>query len=229
MREAAQLLKVSEKTIYRWIEQDALPAYRVHDQYRMNRVELLEWATERRIKVPPDIFREGAGEAEACILSEALRAGGVVYGLGGRNRSEVLRAVVRHMSLPETVDRDFLFRVLEAREELGSTGIGDGIAIPHVRNPLVLHVNRPIITLCFLDTPVDFGALDGKPVHALFTLVTPTIRVHLHLLSRLSFALRDSGFGRLLKDRAPREEIFTALTRIENNFPEASGETEAAR
>ena len=68
------------------------------------------------------------------------------------------------MKLPDDVDREFLYQVLLAREALGSTGIGDGIAIPHVRNPIVLHLSRPTVTLCFLEQPVDFGALDGQPV-----------------------------------------------------------------
>ena len=77
-----------------------------------------------------------------------------------------------------------------AREALGSTGIGDGIAIPRVRNPIVLHLSRPIVTLCFLERPVDFGALDGQPVTTLFTLISPTVRAHLHLLSRLSYNMQ---------------------------------------
>ena len=45
-----------------------------------------------------------------------------------------------------------------------STAVGDGIAIPHVRNPVVLHVGRPAIALCFLERAIEYGALDGKPV-----------------------------------------------------------------
>ena len=85
------------------------------------------------------------------------------------------------MRLPEEVDSEFLYQVLLAREALGSTGMGDGIAIPHVRNPIVLHLSRPMVTLCFLETPIDFGSLDGKPVTTLFTLISPTVRAHLHL------------------------------------------------
>ena len=63
------------------------------------------------------------------------------------------------LRLPDEVDREFLFQVLVAREALEPTAIGDGIAIPHVRNPIVLHVPEPAITLCFLEAAVDFGAL----------------------------------------------------------------------
>ena len=67
-----------------------------------------------------------------------------------------------------------------------------------------------MITLCFLEQPVDFGALDGKPVHTLFTLVSPTIRAHLHLLSRLSFAMREPTFKHAVISQASRDDILAA-------------------
>jgi len=79
----------------------------------------------------------------------------------------------------------------------------------------VLHVSRPAITLCFLERPVDFGALDGKPVHCLFTMVSPTVRAHLTLLSRLAFAMRDPGFQDAIRRQALRDEILTELRRVE--------------
>lgn len=218
VRDTARLLKVSEKTIYRWITQGKLPAYCVHQQYRFNRIELLEWATARRINVSPEIFSEPESELPMPSVSTALQAGGIHYRMGGKNREEVLRALVEHMRLPEGVDREFLFRVLLAREELGSTGIGDGIAIPHLRNPVIIHITDPIVMLCFLETPVDFGALDGKPVHTVFTIASPTVRVHLHVLSRLSFILRNDQFRGLLRAQGSREEIFAAIAQIENSF-----------
>lgn len=218
VRDAARLLKVSEKTIYRWITQGKLPAYCVNEQYRFNRVELLEWATARHINVSPEIFSEPASELPMPSLEAALQAGGIHYRISGKNREEVLLALVEQMRLPEGVDREFLFRVLLAREELGSTGVGDGIAIPHLRNPVIIHVTSPLVMLCFLETPVDFGALDGKPVHTVFTVASPTVRVHLHVLSRLSFILRNDQFRELLAAQGSREEIFAFIAQIESGF-----------
>jgi len=216
VREAARMLAVSEKTVYRWIEHKKLPVHRINDQYRFNRAELLEWATSQRVPVSPEIFEEPEGEA-LPTLAEALAAGGIVYRVGGSTRDEALRQVVSLMRLPEEVDRDYLYQMLVARERLGSTGVGDGIAIPHVRNPVVLHVNASI-TLCFLEQPVDFGALDGMPVRALFLLVTPTIRTHLHLLSRLSAALHDPELNRLVREQGSRDEILAAFERAQAAF-----------
>ncbi|MGE5233531.1 MAG: PTS sugar transporter subunit IIA [Acidobacteriota bacterium] len=219
VKDAARLLNVSEKTIYRWIKQGSIPAYRLQEQYRFNRAELLEWATARRIAVSPEIFREEESEkASLPRLTEALRAGGIHYRIGGDDRAAVLHHVVEVMQLPGEVDREFLYEVLLAREALGSTAVGDGIAIPHVRNPVILHLERPMITVCFLERPVDFGALDGKPVQVLFTLTSPTVRAHLHLLSRLAFALRDPAFKDAVLRQATREELIAAAERCETGL-----------
>ena len=224
VRDVSKLLAVSEKTIYRWVKQGVLPAYRVNEQYRFNRAELLEWATSRRMSVSAAVFEEPESNATPIPgLAEALRAGGIFYRLGGEDKEAVLRAVVEHLRVPEEVDREFLLRVLLAREALQSTGIGDGIAIPHVRNPIVLHVSRPMVTLCFLDKPVEFGALDGKSVHVLFTMVSPTVRAHLRLLSRLAFALHDTGFKKAVLRQASRDEILRECERVEETLERADG------
>lgn len=227
VREAAGLLNVSEKTIYRWIQQSKLPAYKVNEQYRFNRAELLEWATARKINVSVEIFheREDVGAA-AAGLGESLRAGGVYYRIGGSDKASVLRQVVEIMPLGDDVDREFLLQVMLARESLGSTGIGDGIAIPHVRNPIVMHILRPMATLAFLESPIDFGSLDGKPVHTLFTIVSPTVRAHLHLLSRLGFALRQPAFATCIAEQASRDDILAQAQAVDAaiDSPAPSGE-----
>jgi PTS system nitrogen regulatory IIA component len=227
VREAARLLDVSEKTVYRWIEKKKLPVQRINDQYRFNRAQLLEWATAQRVPLSVEIFQEPEGDP-LPLLSEALAAGGIHYRVPGSTRDEVLRQVVSLMNLPEEVDRDFLYQMLLARETLGSTAIGEGIAIPHVRNPVVLHV-RPAVTLCFLEEPVDFGALDGQPVRTLFSLVSPTTRAHLHLLARLGAALHDAALKRVVVEQRGREEILEAFRRVEATFPAVRSDAAAKR
>lgn len=216
VKDAASLLNVSEKTIYRWVTQQVIPAYVVNKQYRFNRAELLEWATSRRLQVSVDLLGEPESSRDAMpSLAEAIEAGGITYRLGGHDRESVLAAVVQHMRLPEEVDRLFLLRVLLARELLAPTALGEGIAVPHARNPVVLHIPRPMITVCFLERAVDFGALDGQPVRVLFSLLSPTTRAHLHLLSRLGFALRDSGFREAVLREDSREAILGETRKVE--------------
>ena len=216
VRDVACLLHVSEKSIYRWVKQEGFPAYRVNDQYRFNRAEILEWATANRIAVSPELLHEPESRGVPMpTLAEALEVGGIHYRIAGQDKESALRAVVEVLHLPQEVDRDYLLRVLLAREALGSTGVGSGIAIPHVRNPIVLHVPRASIALCFLENPIEFGAIDGQPVHTLFILVSPTVRAHLHMLSRLAYALRAPDFQAALAGPGSREEVMAAARQVE--------------
>jgi nitrogen PTS system EIIA component len=220
-RDAARLFNVSEKTIYRWIEQKGLPAYRINKQFRFNQTELLEWAAAGRTGASPNFLQEPEQESDPLPDPvDALANGGIHYRVAGTDRDSVLRSIVELLRLPDHIDREFLFQVLLAREALGSTGIGDGIAIPHARNPIVLNVERPTITLCFLENPVNFAALDGLPVTMLFTMVCLTVRTHLHLLSRLAFILSDKGFREVLKRQESRDEILSEARRALENLAE---------
>jgi PTS system nitrogen regulatory IIA component len=222
-REVSTFLSVPEATVLRWIKQRGLPAHQVNGQYRFNRTELLEWATAQRIKVSLELFDQTTTETEPVPhLAEALQAGGIHANLPGTTKDEALRALVGVLPLPDGTDREMLLRLFQAREASASTGIGDGIALPHVRNPIVLSVTRPSITLCYLERPIDFGALDGKPVSVFFSLVSPTTRSHLQLLARLSFALHDAQFKEAVMRRAPAEEIYRQAGRVEAAVPPAS-------
>src|SRR5437667_1379425 len=216
IRDLTKLLNVAESTVARWIKQRGLPAQQVGGQYRVNRAELLEWATANNVRVSLELFDHLEADAETVpLLAEALEAGGIHYQLPDTNKDRALRALVQVLPLPDGLDRELLLRLFLAREASASTAIGDGIAIPHVRNPIVLHVARPAVTLAFLSQPVDFGALDGKPVHVLFSIISPTNRSHLQLLSRLSFALHDGGLRETVARKAPREEIMQEIRRVE--------------
>lgn len=222
VEEAARLLQTNERTVKQWIKKEKLPACKVNDQLRLNRVDLLEWATEHNIKVLPEIFTSAAEEEEEeeplPTLSEALAAGGIHYDIRGGDAQSVLKEVVGLLPLPGQVDPDFLLQILLAREAIGTTAIGDGIAIPHVRNPILLHVAAPMVTLCFLARPIDFKALDNKPVDTLFTLISPTVKTHLHLLAKLAFALRDERFKAVLQRRGKAAELLATVKAIEGEL-----------
>jgi PTS system nitrogen regulatory IIA component len=214
VKDAARLLNSSENTIYRWLRDGTLPSYRVNEKYRLNRVELLEWATARGMKVSPDIFHEEEEPVPEKLLADAVRRGGVIYDLPGTDKRTVLRAVCDQIALPASVNRDELFNVLLAREALGSTGIGNGIAIPHPRGPIILGVKEPEVSVVFLKQPIDFGALDGKPVGTLFVIISTTVRLHLKLLSHLMYALQDLQFRAILARRAKQEQIVAMLDEV---------------
>ena len=228
-RKAAVLLGISEKTIYRLVQENLIPAYKVNESYRFNHAELLEWANTHKVQPPASLIEEAEDAPTAFALEEALRAGGVFDGIKGHDGPSALKSVVAAMPLPEDINREFLLQMLLARESAGSTGIGDGVAIPHARNPIVMHIPRPLVSLCYLEQPIDFGAIDGKPVHTLFTIVSPTIKTHLGLLSRLAFALRDATFAQTVARRSQREAVFSEARRVDGLLARHELERAASR
>jgi PTS system nitrogen regulatory IIA component len=217
-RDAALILNVPESRVYRLVEEAGLPASQVDGRFRFNRGEILEWATSRGIEVSSEIFQapqrtESTGSSR---VSDAIEAGGLIDSVAGASKGDVLRSVAERITVPPGIDRDELIALLRARESIGSTTVGNGIAIPHVRHPLILPSGRPCLTLCFLEKPVDFGASDGIPVHTLFMLVSPTARGHLNTLARVASLLRDESFRQALQRRAPLAEIVATARRVED-------------
>ncbi len=211
----ADAMGVDEKTVLNWIKSKGLPAHKHDDRYRINRVDLLEWATSQGIMIPADLFAAENEPSRLSSVSEALQQGGIFYDLPGDTPESALREVVSLLKLPAGLDPEFLLQTLLAREALGSTALGNGIAIPHVRNPIVGQAGESAICLCFLRNPIDFEAVDGQPVTILFTLVTPNVKAHLHLLAKLAFLLHDHPFQELLHRPGSEAEIMAAIRTLE--------------
>ncbi len=225
VRQAAAYFGVDDQTVRRWIAERDLPVHRANERLHLNAIEIWEWAIEHGVPVSRRLLDDARRKPEHVPpLSELLERGGVHRDIpaAAGAKGGVLAGVVAGLPLPPEVDRDFLLTVLEAREAMGSTGIGDGIAIPHVRNPILLHVKRPFVSLFLLEHPVDFGAIDGKPVHALFVVVAPSVPVHLRVLAQLGHVLRDADLRALLAERASADRILGRVRELEGSSHEAS-------
>jgi len=221
VRDAARILGVTEQVLERWVRKGELPAERVDDRYRFNRVELLEWAAQRKIQVSPELLEDPEMTPKGLPpLSEAVRAGGIHHGVKGGDAASILREAVDRLPAPPGLDREFLYQMLLARERLGSTALGNGIAIPHPREPIVLRIERPAVAIFLLEKPVDFGAEDGQPVRVLCLLLSPSTRAHLHLLASIASALRDPALVAKLRAGAPAPEILAEVERVEREQAE---------
>jgi PTS system nitrogen regulatory IIA component len=228
LREAARALDMSEREVLRLARAGDLPALHINDQYLFNPADLQEWGTQRHRKMTPDVMPPNGTLPQRLSLADAIERGGVYEDVAGSNSNEVLDAVAHLPGVPTHIDRGLLAAVLRSREGLVSTGIGGGIAVPHPRDPLVVHVDAPIVLLCFLARGVDFKAIDGQPVRVLFTLLSPTIPLHLRLLSRLAHALHDDVLCRLLAETTAHDAIVPRIRELELRMNRSAPENGSA-
>ena len=220
---AARLLGTSERKIYRWVDDNEIPCRRVRDQLRFNPTDLLEWATTQRIAVHVEAFEDDDAADPPPSLAAALRQGRVRDRIGGNDREGVLRAVVGELPLPDEFDRELLVEVMLAREANAVTAIGDGIAIPQVKSPIVAPGVEPEVTVCYLATPIAFGT--AETVRTMVVVVVPTVRTHLRMLARLARALAHQDFRDALGRHARQDELAHMAERIEA-APQRAGEVE---
>lgn len=131
----------------------------------------------------------------------------------------VIREMVQALLDAGGIQKDEFESIVKAilkREELGSTGIGRGVAVPHTKHP---SVDRLVGTVAVSAEGVDFDSLDGEKVHLFFLLISPPDRPgdHLRALENISRQLRDDTFCRFLKQSKTREEIQILLEEADNN------------
>lgn len=214
VHEVAAALGSDDDHVYDWIEGSDLPAQRISGQYWINRAELLEWATQRNIAIAPGAFSR-QDEPGVPSFAEALRAGGIFHRIEGGDVPAVMRAIVSLLPLDDEEDREMLLHFVLAKESLGLAAIGDGIAIPHVRMPIILAPSGSIAALAFLLEPLKLKSPDGKPVDTLFFLVCPTVHAHLAMLAKLAYCLKTESFREILRQRATSEEILRLAASIE--------------
>lgn len=155
--------------------------------------------------------------ASSIPLGDLLSPATISLNLKSADRESVLEELVDR--IPElhgqAEARQRLLRALHEREQLHSTGIGDGIALPHARNALVGLVDRPIIVFGRHDQGIPYGAIDAVPARLFFLLIAPTVTQHLSILARISRLLRDPKLRQGLLTAEKPEQIVALLRQSE--------------
>jgi mannitol/fructose-specific phosphotransferase system IIA component (Ntr-type) len=154
------------------------------------------------------MWMEGRMKLSDFVVGEAI-----LVDLQATGKEEAIREMVRSLHQAGRLaegEMDGVARAILGREELGSTGIGQGVAVPHTRHPTV---NRLLGTVALSRHGVDFAALDGEPVDILFLLISPPNQPgdHLRALENISRHLKDERFVNFLRQAKSREAIVELL------------------
>ncbi|MBW1679199.1 MAG: PTS sugar transporter subunit IIA [Deltaproteobacteria bacterium] len=151
-------------------------------------------------------------------VTELMDKNLIIPELYSKTKKEVLKELVDCIVKKESgIDSNEFLRVLLEREELGSTGIGDGIAIPHGK---VKKIKKLIVSFGRSLDGVDFKSMDGKPTHIIFLLIAPenSAGIHLKALARISRLLKDSGFRKNIMEANSSQKIYDIIAQEDEKY-----------
>ncbi len=217
-KDVAAMLDIPLVKIQRWVHQGKIPCKFKDNAYFFKPNEIEEWARSHNFNIcETEKEKKKTQEADLNLYSSIKRAG-ISYQLEGDDIFSVMQKAVSLIDFPENVDRNLVLDEIIFREGIASTGIGKGVAIPHLKDVQHLKLEHPLIPVFFLENPIDFNSIDGKPVSVLFFLFCPTPEFHLKVLSRLSYCLHNEEFLELLHNRADQQHILAKIDELETKI-----------
>lgn len=150
-------------------------------------------------------------------LSEILAIDNIIPELKAKDKKGVLGELAEVIAnYDANIDKGLLVKVLIEREHLGSTGIGDGVAIPHGK---LSSVKQPIVSFGRSKKGLDFDSMDGQPAFLFFLLLAPenSSGVHLQVLTKIARILKSSTFRKALMEVESREEIYQTIIQTDGD------------
>lgn len=220
--DVAELLDVSETTIHKWLAAGKIPAYRINQQYQFSRTEIEDWVlAHKRPKNEENETKEDLATSKKGTkqfsLFRAIHKGGIFCNVPGNNKEEIIRNTTELMAQALNLDPDVLADLLLDREKLMPTALNHGVAVPHARD-FFLDAHHDIVTIVFPTKPLEYGALDGKPVHTLFFLFACEDKRHLNLLAKIAHLTDSSAALKFLSSKPSKDDLLQYIKDWEGNI-----------
>jgi len=218
LKELASYLRVNECTILRMQQTGQISGVKIGGQWRYNgrQIDAL-FFPEKAVNGPDAVSLADLTRSPIAVpLSRVLRADRFIMDMRARSASGALDELCALISAKNLcLDTKDLRQRIDAREELLSTGVGHGIAIPHPRDPVPTLPEPVIIIVGISQKGIAFNSADGKPAHLFFLLCDQNIEMHLHMMGRLAKLLSNSETVDLLRGAKTPEEFLRVVMETE--------------
>lgn len=221
LKDVAELLDVSENTIRRWIAEGKIPYYRLNNQLRFSRSEIENWVLSSKQERG---FMPFEGEEQEARLGtqqfglyRAIHKGGVYSNVPGATKEEVICEAMKLISADLQLDPEMITELLLDRERLMPTSLSHGVGVPHTRD-FLLQESYDVVAIVFPETPIEYGALDGLPVHTLFFLFACDDKRHLHLLAKLAHLSSEKENLQFMRTHPEKTELLEYIKNWETHL-----------
>lgn len=208
IQDVADLLNVSEDTVQGWLNEGKIPAYKINEQYRFSRFEIEDWMIKHQgSRAQPQEIPSGT---QRYGLYRAINKGGVYNEIIGKTKKKIIENTIQKIAPALGFDANIVSDLLIDRENLQPTALNQGIGVPHARDCL-LSTGQNAVTVIYPQTPIDYGALDGEPVHTLFFIFASEDKSHLHLLAKIAHFCSVANNIDFLRSKPKKEKLLAAI------------------
>lgn len=148
-------------------------------------------------------------------LAQLIHRGGVFKNVEGNTPQEIYAKVCKMIDLPDGMTSETVYNALCDREAVLSTAVGNGIALPHARAPIMRDASEQRICVVYLKNPIDMKAPDEREVFVMFVLLAHNSQIHLKVLSSLAALFRDAKFKKALELRSDEATLASIIKELE--------------
>lgn len=221
VKDVAELLNISEITVRRWLAEGKIPSYKLDSQDLFSRAEIEDWLMQHKLDSAleklPSAEEPSIKTSLQFSLYRALNRGEVLSQVPGTTKQDIFRSTMEHMATRFDLDPAVLTELFLDREQMMSTGLGLGIAVPHTRD-FLLNTHYDVIEVVYPETPLDYDALDGQPVHTLFFLFACEDKSHLNLLAKLAHLSAREQARDFFRTRPSKEHLLDFVKQWETSL-----------
>lgn len=147
-------------------------------------------------------------------LAQLIHRGGVFKNVEGGTPQEIYAKVCKMIDLPDGMTSETVYKALCDREAVLSTAVGNGIALPHARAPIMRDASEQRICVVYLKNPIDMKAPDEREVFVMFVLLAHNSQIHLKVLSSLAALFRDAKFKKALELRSDEATLASIIKEL---------------
>ncbi len=152
---------------------------------------------------------------ENVDLAALIHRGGVFFDVEGSTPEEIYKKISSMIQIPDGLSAEQIYNALCAREQVLSTAVGNGIALPHARASIVKDEADQKICVVYLKNPIDMQAPDEREVYVMFVLLTQNSQAHLKVLTELAGLFRNLRFRKALETHASEAEILSLIRELD--------------
>lgn len=212
LEDVAELLNLSEATVKKLVSDGALPAYRIQESLRFSPEEIEDWVFSQHLDgtLPPEIEAPHHSGLMRFGLYRALYRGDCLYNESAKTKEELIEASLKPIAESLELDPAILTDLFLDRERLMPTALGHGIAVPHSRE-ILLDAHFDLVTVVFPKEPIEYGALDGEPVHSLFFLLASEETHHLHLLAKIAHLMAQPQSRAFFQGQPSKKDLLSHI------------------